>query len=489
MPELFIDGQWTSSAGSRDVVNPADGTTLTTVSEGDADDVAAAVAAARSAFDGGPWRATSARERGDLLRRVAGLLVRDREEIARTESLDTGKTLREGRIDVDDVAAVFRYYANLADTDAGRVVDTGNPAVVSRVVREPVGVCALIAPWNYPMLQMSWKLAPALAAGNTVVCKPSEVTPLSTVHMVRLVAEAGAPDGVVNLLLGDGAVVGAAMVEHPDVDLVSFTGGLATGRRIMAMAAPDVKRVALELGGKNPNVVFADADFDTAVDYALTAAFLHSGQVCSAGSRLIVAEEIHDDFVAELAARADRIRLGDGMDEASECGPLVSAAHRDKVERHIENAVAEGATLVTGGTRPDDDKLASGFFLRPTIFTGCHSGMAIVREEVFGPVVTVERFDTEADAVATANDTDYGLAGAVWTSDTSRAQRVANALRHGTVWINDFHPYVPQAEWGGFGKSGVGRELGPSGLDEYREAKHIYHNIDPAPARWFGGAS
>ncbi len=487
MPELFIDGQWTASAGSRDVINPADGSTLATVSEADADDVAAAVAAARAAFDGGPWRTTSARERGDLLRRVADLLVRDREALARTETLDTGKTLREGRIDVDDVAAVFRYYANLADTDAGRVVDTGNPGVVSRVVREPVGVCALIAPWNYPMLQMSWKLAPALAAGNTVVCKPSEVTPLSTVHMVRLVAEAGVPDGVVNLVLGDGAVVGAAMVEHPDVDLVSFTGGLATGRRIMAMAAPEVKRVALELGGKNPNVVFADADFDTAVDHALTAAFLHSGQVCSAGSRLIVAEEIHDEFVAALARRADRIRLGNGMDEASECGPLVSAAHRDKVERHIEKAVAEGATLVTGGTRPDGEEFGAGYFLRPTIFTGCHSGMAIVREEVFGPVVTVETFGSEAEAVALANDTDYGLAGAVWTTDASRAQRVANALRHGTVWINDFHPYVPQAEWGGFGKSGIGRELGPSGLDEYREAKHIYHNIDPAPARWFGG--
>jgi betaine-aldehyde dehydrogenase len=276
------------------------------------------------------------------------------------------------------------------------------------------------------------------------------------------------------------------MVSHASVDLVSFTGGLATGQRIMALAAPGVKRVALELGGKNPNVVFADTDFETAVDNALTAAFLHSGQVCSAGSRLILESSIHDEFVAELARRADAIRLGDGMAEATECGPLVSAEHREKVERHLATALAEGARLAAGGARPTEPALAAGYFLRPTVLADCHAGMAVVREEVFGPVVTVERFTGEDEAIALANDTDYGLAGAVWTNDASVAQRVAGALRHGTVWINDFHPYVPQAEWGGFGKSGIGRELGPSGLDEYREAKHIYHNIRPAPAGWFG---
>ncbi|RZS43050.1 betaine-aldehyde dehydrogenase [Herbihabitans rhizosphaerae] len=485
MPELFVNGTWISStAPGRPIRNPANGTELATVSEAGEAEVDAAVAAARMAFRG-PWRQTSAADRGELLRTIAGLLVRDREEIARTESRDTGKTVPEGRIDVDDVVGVFRYYANLATTDAGRVVDTGNMDVVSRVTYEPVGVCALIAPWNYPLLQMSWKLAPALAAGNTAVLKPSELTPLSTVHLVRLAAEAGVPDGVVNLVLGDGATVGGALVAHPDVDLVSFTGGLATGQRIMAAAAPGVKKLALELGGKNPNVVFPDADFETAVDNALTAAFLHSGQVCSAGSRLIVHSSIHDRFVAELARRADAIRLGDGADEKTECGPLVSAEHRDKVEAHIARAVEEGATLVTGGTRPEG--LDDGYFLRPTIFTGCDSTMAIVREEVFGPVLTVEPFDTEEQAIALANDTEYGLAGAVWTNDASRAQRVAGTLRHGTVWINDFHPYVPQAEWGGFGKSGIGRELGPSGLGEYREAKHVYHNIRPAPSGWFSG--
>ncbi|WP_408648600.1 aldehyde dehydrogenase family protein [Streptomonospora mangrovi] len=483
---LFVDGAWRPAAKGRvrEVVNPYDASVLTVVSEAGAEDVDAAVAAARAAFDSGGWRRTPAAERGALLHRVADLLQRDREEIALMESLDTGKTLEEGRIDVDDVTAVFRYYAGLADKDAGRVI-AAPEGVFSRVVYEPVGVCAMITPWNYPLLQLSWKMAPAIAAGNTMVVKPSEVTPVTTCKLFELCAEAGLPAGVANLVLGTGAEVGAAMVEHRDVDLVSFTGGLATGTRIMAAAAATVKKVALELGGKNPNIVFPDVDLDTAVDYAMAAAFFHSGQVCSAGARLIVHEDIHDAFVAELARRAEGVRLGRGTDPGVQCGPLVSAEHRAKVEAAVARGVKEGAHLAAGGRRPDDPDLAAGFFYRPTVFTGCRGDMDIVQTEVFGPVVTVETFRTEDEAIALGNDTDYGLAGAVWTNDPGRGDRVAAALRHGTVWINDYGPYFPAAEWGGFKRSGVGRELGQAGLDEYREAKHVYRNLDPRPQRWF----
>ncbi|RSN58304.1 betaine-aldehyde dehydrogenase [Streptomyces sp. WAC 04229] len=488
MSELFVDGEWTGAVGGarRDVVNPFDASVVQQVDEADEADVDLAVRAARRAFDRGDWSSAPTRERADVLLRVARFLLRDQEEIAHVESLDTGKTLKEARIDVEDVSNAFRYFGEIADKDGGRIVDVG-PDVLSRVVYQPIGVCALIAPWNYPMLQASWKVAPALAAGNTFVLKPSETTPLSTIHMVRLIAEAGAPPGVANLVLGPGSTVGAAMSAHEDVDLVSFTGGLATGRRIMEACAPGVKNLALELGGKNPNVVFADCDFDAALDYALDAAFLHSGQVCSAGSRLIVQDELHDHFVERLAARARTIRLGSGLDPATESGPLSSAEHRAKVESYLEIARDEGAQLVCGGTRPDDPELSRGFFLLPTIYANCDRSMRIVQEEVFGPVVTVERFRTEDEAVELANDTRYGLAGGVWTGDASRAQRVAGRLRHGTVWINDFHPYLPQAEWGGFGRSGFGRELGPTGLREYQEAKHIYQNLRPAPSGWFKG--
>jgi betaine-aldehyde dehydrogenase len=489
MSDLYIDGRWVpgSSGATRDSVNPADGSVVATVDEADARDAEAAVRAARRAFDSGPWPRTPVAQRAAALHAIADLLQRDRESIARTETLDTGKTLVEAQQDIDDVTAVFRYYADLAPTQQPRVVDTGRPEVVSTVVREPIGVCSLIGPWNYPLLQMSWKLAPALAAGCSTIVKPSEVTPLSTIELVRLTEEAGVPAGVVNLVLGPGAAVGPTLTEHEDVDMVSFTGGVATGRTILRSTAETVKRTALELGGKNPHIVFADVDLETVADQVLTGVFLHAGQVCSAGTRLIVERTIADDLVARVAERADRIVLGSGLDEASESGPLVSASHRDKVEDFVRVGVEEGARLVTGGHRPSHPALADGYFYAPTVFDDCNAGMRIVREETFGPILTVERFDTEEEAVALGNDTEYGLAGAVWTNHEARGDRVAAALRHGTVWINDFGYYVPGAEWGGYKRSGNGRELGPTGLEEFQETKHTWRNTRPQPAGWFEG--
>ncbi len=489
--QLYIDGAWVDAASgkTRDIIYPCDGSRVTTVADGDAGDVDAAVRAARAAFDSGPWPWTPAAERGRLVEKLADKVEENREQLARLESLDTGKTVEESRWDMDDIAGIFRYFGQLADKEAGELVSSPVADTTSRVVREPIGVAAQISPWNYPLLQASWKIAPALAAGCTIVMKPSGQTPLTTIRITELAEEVGFPKGVVNLVLGPGPTVGTEMTRHPGVDLVSFTGGIVTGRQILKAAADSVKKVALELGGKNPNIIFADADFDTAVDFALNGVFFHAGQICSAGSRGLVESSIHDDFVAALEARMSRIRLGDAFAENTEMGPLISEEHRGKVEQYMQLAREEGATFVLGGGRPADPPHPKGFYFEPTLITDVKNEMEIAKEEIFGPVITVERFHSEEQALEWANDTIYGLSAGLWTRDQDRAERVAARLRAGTVWINDFNIYFVQAPWGGYKQSGLGRELGKIGLEEYTEVKHIYQNHANAAINWFGATS
>jgi betaine-aldehyde dehydrogenase len=486
--KMYIDGEWREAASgkTRDIIYPFDQRHIATVTEGDVADARDAIAAARRAFDSGEWANTPASERGALVGKLADLIERDAEELAALESWDTAKTMEESRWDMADIAGIFRYYAGLADKDGGEVIASPMANTSSYLVREPVGVCGQISPWNYPLLQASWKMAPALAAGNTIVMKPSEDTPLTTIKVTELAEEAGFPKGVVNLVLGAGPTVGNELAESVDVDLISFTGGIQTGRSIMKAATGNMKKIAFELGGKNPNIIFADTDFELAVDYVLNGIFFHAGQVCSAGARLIVEDSIHDKLIAAVVDRAQKIRMGDAFDPKTEMGPLISEKHRSKVEGYIKLGTEEGAKLVTGGGRPKDPELQKGFFVEPTIFTDCDTSMRIVQEEVFGPVLTVERFKTEEEAIRIANDSTYGLSGAVWTRDQDRAKRVSSAMRMGTVWINDFNIYFAQAPWGGYKQSGIGRELGAMGLEEYTEVKHVYQNHATEPVGWFG---
>lgn len=485
---MYINGRWQPavSGKSRKIINPYNGQVIVEVAEGDREDARCAIRAARQAFDSKVWSDLPAGERGSYLFKLADRIETESEALAKLESLDTGKTVEESRWDMADIAGIFRYYAGLADKDGGEVISSPIPHSESRVVREPVGVCGQISPWNYPLLQAAWKLAPALAAGCTVVIKPSEITPLTTLKITELAAELDFPAGVINTVLGPGVSVGAELAENHLVDLISFTGGIETGKKIMQAASTNVKKIALELGGKNPNIIFADSDIDTALDYALDGVFFHAGQICSAGSRLMLEESIHDHFVERLKSRMAKIRLGDGMVETTQMGPLISAEHLAKVEGFMRVAETDGARLELGGRRPEGSGLQDGYFFLPTLFTGCHHDMRIVQEEVFGPVITVEKFSGEEEAVRLANGTIYGLAAGFWTRDPERIHRVAKQLRFGTVWINDFNVYFTQAPWGGYKQSGLGRELGRHGLEEYTEVKHIFQNHKPEPSGWFG---
>ncbi|MEK4803482.1 betaine-aldehyde dehydrogenase [Oceanobacillus sp. FSL K6-0118] len=483
----YINGEWVPALSGevREIINPYNQEVIAVVSESKEEDTKLAISAARDAFDQGEWSNTSATERGRIVAKIAQFIERDKEELAEMESLDTGKTVEESRGDMDDIAGVFRYYAEIADKDGGEIIDSPIPNTISKIVKEPVGVCGQITPWNYPLLQASWKLAPALAAGNTLIMKPSEITPLTTVKVFELMEEAGVPKGVVNLVLGAGNTVGAELSANDNVDLISFTGGIQTGKGIMRAASGNMKKIALELGGKNPNIIFADADFETAVDQALNAVFFHAGQICSAGTRVIVEESIHDKFVEALVERVKNIKLGSGFDESTQMGPLISETHLNKVINYVEKGIKEGAKVAVGGGRPTDPELQKGFFYLPTVLTDCTTDMDVVQNEGFGPVITVEKFSTEEEAIKLANDSIYGLSGGVWTKDIAKAERCVSKMRMGTVWINEFNVYFPHAPWGGYKQSGIGRELGKTGLEEYQETKHIFQNLDPQPINWF----
>jgi betaine-aldehyde dehydrogenase len=467
---MYVDGNWceASDGDLRTLIDPAIGAPIARVAEGTTEDARRAILAARKAFDEGSWRNMSAAERAALLFRVAERIETYADEFAHIDTLNNGKPLRQTQCDAADAAGCFRHYAGLAAKPHGQSFDVTAPSQTF-TLREPIGVCGQIIPWNYPLLMAAWKLAPALAAGNTCVLKPSELTPLSALRLATIFEELDFPRGVVNVVLGAGTVVGAELAQSERVDKIAFTGGAATGRSIVRASVGNLKKVTLELGGKSPNIVFADADFETAVDYALFGIYANAGQVFSAGSRLVVQESIAERFVARLAERANKIRLGDGFDPRTEMGPIISRLHLERVERFLHSGRDEGAVVLCGGGRLGG-ALASGNFLAPTIFDRCAPSMRIVREEIFGPVLVVQRFKDEAEAISIADDTIHGLAGAVFTQDVAKAHRVIRKLR---------------APWGGYKHSGIGRELGTYGYDAYTEIKQINVNLDVAPSGWF----
>ncbi len=482
--KLFIGGTFVDAldGGTLDVLNPHDGSVITQIAEARAADVDRGVDAAAAAFPA--WRRMAAAERGRLLLKLADAIEAHTDELVTLEATDTGHPVRDARmLDVPRTAACFRYFGGMADKLQGDVIPV-DPGFLNYVQREPLGVVGQIVPWNFPLMFCSWKMGPALAAGNTVVLKPSELTPLSTLRLAELMVEVGFPPGVVNVVPGYGHTAGERLAMHPDVRKIAFTGSTVTGRRIVEYSAGNLKRVQLELGGKGANIVFDDAIIPAAVGGSAFAIFHNQGQACIAGSRLILHERIADEFLARFVALAQSIKVGNPLDPTTEMGPLTSEMHRDRVLSYVKVALDEGGEILTGGKAPDNPALARGCYIEPTIIR-TNADSRVCHEEVFGPFVTVTTFSTEDEALAIANGTEYGLGGGLWTQNLSRAHRFAGAMRSGMVWVNSYKRVSPGSPFGGTGLSGYGREMGFEAMREYTEAKSVWINVDAHIPPWY----
>lgn len=481
--KIYVDGKWSDSASGRffPVYDPSTEEVIAEVPESNAADIDCAVRAARAAFDSGPWAATTAQDRGRVLFRLAECIRKEAEALAVLESRNSGKPIVESEFDISDAATCFEYYGGMATKILGQVNPVPENAL-SLTLKEPVGVAGQIIPWNYPFLMAAWKLAPALAAGCTCVLKPAEQTPLTALEMPKWFEDVGLPPGVVNIVTGLGEGAGAPLVAHPGVDKIAFTGSVTVGKQIMKSAADTVKRVTLELGGKSPNIFFADSDFEAAVDGALFGVFINQGEVCSSGSRILVQKSIYHRFVEAITEKAKRIKLGPPLERDTKMGPLVSRDQFERVRGYLEVGKSE-AKLASGGSASSEN--GRGYYVQPTIFYDVPLESRVAREEIFGPVASVIPFEDEREAVQIANNTPYGLAAAVWSRDIFKALRVVKTLRAGIVWVNHMQPTFVEAPWGGYKQSGFGRELGPSGIDEYLEAKQVYINLNEQPIAWY----
>ena len=482
---MYINGEFVEAHSTKtfEAINPANQEVLGVVPEADADDVNRAVSAARHCFDSGDWPGKTHQERGRILLKLADVIRNRTDELARLECLNNGKPIVEAEADIGDVANCFEYYGGLATKIHGEVLPVPDNAL-SLAIKEPVGVAGQIIPWNYPLLMAAWKLAPALAAGCTCVLKPAEQTPLSILELASSFREVGLPPGAVNIVTGFGEA-GHEIVVHPDVDKIAFTGSVSVGKQIMRDASETLKRLSLELGGKSPNIFFADADFEAAVDGALFGVFINQGEVCSAGSRILVQKQIYDRFLERMAEKARTIKLGPGMDRDTKMGPVINKEQMERVQHYMEIARKEKLKVALGGDIARDGELGKGFFVQPTIYYDVDNRSTLAQEEVFGPVAAVIPFQDEAEAIRIANDTKFGLAAAVWSRDIYKAIRTVKQLRAGIVWVNHMQPTYVEAPWGGYKQSGFGRELGHWGVEEYLETKQVYINLNEQPIGWY----